>query len=189
MDLRHDLEGIAVAIEHVINQLDEPFRQLAQEWASLPAIELLGSGPDRATAAYGAAKLLEAVGAHATHQDIEEWVHLEYFVADAEHTGTILICPSDSPALSRAVEVERFLRTLKRPYLVLSGQPGATAFQQVLAPIETVRPVFAPLLYSAPLALFAAHLSAQAGATYGRGAVGQWADCSDGASTRNSQIQ
>lgn len=188
MDLRRELEAAAGAIEATIAQMDQPLQRLAHEWASLPAFELLGSGPDRATAAYGVAKLLEAVGVHATHQDVEEWVHQEYFVADAEHTGTILICAADSPALSRAVEVEHYLQTLKRPYLVLSGSPAAAAFGQVLAHTQTIRPVFAPLLYSAPLALFAAYLSAETGAAYGRGASGQWADCHDGATTRNSLI-
>ncbi len=188
MDLRRELETAADAVDAVIAQMDQPLQRLAQEWASLPAVELLGSGPDRATAAYGAAKLLEAVGVHAAHQDVEEWVHQEYFVADAARTGTILICPVDSPAFSRAVEVEGYLRTLQRPYLVLSGEPAAAGFRQVLAHTQTIRPVFAPLLYSAPLALFAAHLSAEVGAAYGRGASGPWADCHDGATTRGSLI-
>lgn len=186
LDLRHELEAAADAIEAVTEQLDAPLKVLAQEWASLPAFELLGSGPDRATAAYGAAKLLEAVGVHTAHQDIEEWVHQEYFVADTERTGTILVCPADSPAFSRAVEVEGFLQTLRRPYVVLSGKPAAAEFSRALVLKATIRPIFAPLLYSAPLALFAAHLSAETGATYGRGASGQWADCHGGATTRNS---
>lgn len=186
MALRRELEAAAGAVEAVTAQLDAPLKALAQEWAALPAFELLGSGPDRATAAYGAAKLLEAVGVHAAHQDIEEWVHQEYFVADAERTGTILVCPAGSPALSRAVEVERYLQTLRRPYVVLSAQPAASEFKKALALTADIRPIFAPLVYSAPLALFAAHLSAETGASYGRGATGQWADCRDGATTRNS---
>jgi glucosamine--fructose-6-phosphate aminotransferase (isomerizing) len=188
MTLRHELETMADAIETMVDTLYEPLRELADDWSALTNFELLGSGPDRGTAAYGAAKLLEAVGVHALHQDIEEWVHLEYFVADAAHTGTIVICPTHSAALSRVSEIEVFLENLKRPYVIFTGRPSSSRFKRALTLETDVRPLFAPLLYSVPLALFAAFLSQSVNASYGRGATGQWADCRDGVTTRCSTI-
>lgn len=188
MALRQELAAIADAIEAVLESLDEPLRILADEWSAFENFELLGSGPERGTAAYGAAKLLEAVGIHALHQDVEEWVHLQYFVADAEKTGTLVLCPSQSAAVSRIIEIETFLQNLKRPYLVITDKSGSRHFRRTLTLDFNIRPVFAPLLYSVPLALFAAYLSQRTNATYGRGATGQWADCKDGRTTRTSAI-
>lgn len=188
MALRQSLEAAAAVIERVIESVDERLKKLADEWSALPNFEFLGSGADRGTAAYGAAKLLEAVGVHAHDQDIEEWVHLQYFVADARRTGTFVICPPDSAALSRAVEIETLLQHLERPYVVLTGKSTAAQFQQSITLDEDIQTLFAPLLYSLVLALFAAHLSQKVGATYGRGGAGQWADCADGMTTRGSAI-
>lgn len=188
MILRRELESTADAMETVVNTLDEPLKELAGEWSEFSNFEVLGSGPDRGTAAYGAAKLLEAVGFHALHQDVEEWVHLDYFVADSAHTATFVMCPDDSPATSRVEEIEGYLQNLKRPYVIFTGRSGSQRFKRSLTLIPEIRPVFAPLLYSVPLALFAAHLSQYVGASYGRGAAGLWADCRDGLTTRHSAI-
>ena len=188
MTLRRELGSLADAIETVLDTLDEPLKKLADDWRGFPNVELLGSGPDRGTAAYGAAKLLEAVGIHTLHQDVEEWVHLQYFVADAMNTGTFVICPEKSAALSRASEIEVFLKTLNRPYVILTGPSDSHRFERTLTLNFDIRPIFAPLLYSVPLALFAAYLTQQVNATYGRGGEGQWADCKDGMTTRGSAI-
>jgi len=183
---RKELEASADAIARTIEQLDSAICNLAEEWAALNNFEVLGSGPATGSAAYGAAKLLEAAGSHALHQDVEEWVHLQYFVAQAQQTGTLLLAPSDSPALSRAIEVSRFMDTLQRPYRVLTdGQ----AFKNALQLPGGVREIFAPLLYAAPLALFAGYLADAQGQAYGRGSAGQWADSQNGAGVKNSAIE
>jgi glucosamine 6-phosphate synthetase-like amidotransferase/phosphosugar isomerase protein len=186
--LRRELERTADAMRTTVEALEEPLRKLADDWSSLANFEFLGSGSDRGTAAYGAAKCLEAVGVHALHQDIEEWVHLEYFVAEAVRTGTIVICPTNSAASSRVSEIEVFLEHLERPYVILTGKSDSGQFKRLLSLETDVRPLFAPLLYSVPLALFAAFLSQRVNASYGRGAAGPWADCRDGMTTRHSTI-
>ena len=178
MALRHELEAAADTIEKTIEAIDTPIQQLAQDWHTYKNFEVLGSGADRATAAYGVAKLLEAVGTHATHQDVEEWVHLQYFIRDAKQTGTLVIAPEHSPAFSRVLEIEILLKNLERPYLILTSESCAKHFTKTLPIPTTVRPLFAPLVYSIPLALFAAYLSEVLQEPYGRGATGQWADCS-----------
>ncbi len=188
MALRRELESTADLIRAVIASVDEPLQKLAKEWSQFSNFELLGSGPNRGTAAYGAAKLLEAAGVHAMDQDIEEWVHLQYFVRDARNTATILLCPENAGSFSRALEVEPLLRKLERPYLVLTNELCADLFKQVMPLPIKVRPIFAPLVYSIPLALFAAYLSQQLDERYGRGSLGAWADSGNGNTTRNSLI-
>jgi glucosamine 6-phosphate synthetase-like amidotransferase/phosphosugar isomerase protein len=155
MALRRELEAAADAVTVMIASLDEPLQKLAKEWSQFSNFELLGSGPDRSTAAYGAAKLLEAAGVHAIHQDIEEWVHLQYFVRDSHHTATFVICPENAGAFSRVLEIESLLKRLERPYQVLTAESCSRQFKNVLSVPAAVRPIFVPLVYSPILAFFA----------------------------------
>jgi hypothetical protein len=84
-------------------------------------------------------------------------------------------------------EVEPFLQRLGRPYRILSDASAAAECGATIALPAPPDPVFAPLVYAAALALYAAWLSAELGAEYGRGARGRWQDCRDGATTRNSE--
>jgi glutamine---fructose-6-phosphate transaminase (isomerizing) len=129
--LRQELEASANACVQTIEQLDSAICQLAKDWSGFDNFEFLGSGPAKGSAAYGAAKLLEAAGSHALYQDVEEWVHLHYFVAQPRQTATLLIASSDGYAFSRAVEVARFLQTLQRPYHILTDGQHDT-FKNVL---------------------------------------------------------
>ena len=124
----------------------------------------------------------------ASHQDVEEWVHLQYFVRNTNQVGSFIIAPPNNNAMSRIIEIEPLLRRLERPYRILCGKDNARHFDKSLVIPCKVRPVFAPLAYSIPLALFAAHLSQQVDELYGRGAIGKWVDCADGMTTRNSEI-
>jgi len=99
-----------------------------------------------------------------------------------------VICPTGSAAASRVSEIEILLQNLKRPYIIFTGRPYSSRFKRALTLETDVRPLFAPLLYSVPLALFTAFLSQRVNATYGRAATGQWADCKDGMTTRRSAI-
>ena len=163
------LESVS-ALESCLPPLDSALQQLAVEWQELKRYELLGSGPARAAAAFGAAKLLEASGHPSVHQDVEEWVHLHYFAHDPTDCGTWLLCSSDDPAYRRAQEIEPFLQRLGRPYRVLTDAQGASDFAGILSLPTPPSPLFTALIQCTALALFAAHLSESCGAEYGRGA-------------------
>ncbi len=180
------LESVS-ALESFLPTLDSALQQLAVEWQELKRYELLGSGPARAAAAFGAAKLLEASGHPSVHQDVEEWVHLHYFAHDPTDCGTWLLCSSDDPAYRRAQEIEPFLQRLGRPYRVLTDAQGASDFAGILSLPTPPSPLFTALIQCTVLALFAAHLSESCGAEYGRGARGPWQDCADGSTTRHSE--
>ena len=109
---------------------------------------------------------------------------MHYFERNAESIATLLLVPEGSAATSRSNEVATLLTNLRRPWIALGDVAGgANAIK-----IPAVREDFAPIVFSAVAALFAAHLQDATGEIEGRGATGQWADCVDGNTTRNSQI-
>jgi glutamine---fructose-6-phosphate transaminase (isomerizing) len=190
-ELRRELASNAEATEQVLEAADESCRQLALAWRDLPSFEILGSGPHAGTAAYGAAKLLEAVGCHAFSVDVEEWNHLNYFTQEPGRTGTWLVADPSFGSFSRACEVAGYLQNLGRPYAVLGNMsPQQAGDQAVLAvPVPAFHhEALSPVTYSAVLALFAAYLNETVGAEYGRGSTGRWADSRNGNAVRNSAI-
>ena len=185
--LRTRLSATADALGRMLPALDQELAALAREWRGHGRYELLASGPARAAAAYGRAKVLEAAGVPAVDQDVEEWVHLDYFARDPDACATLVLCPEPAHDRSRVREVEPFLQRLGRPYRILTDAPAAGEYGRTIALPSPPDAVFAPLVYAAALALYAAWLSAELGAEYGRGARGRWQDCRDGATTRNSE--
>lgn len=183
--LRQEVAGLGDALAELAATADQPMRRLAEEWAEHGGVELLGAGPARASAAYGAAKILEAAGRRAVDIDLEEFVHLNYFVRDAEHTGTLVLSDHGYASASRAAEVSRYLTTLRRPWAAIGAVPNAPT----TVALPPVRELFAPILHVAPLALFAGHLMEVTGESPGRDGVGQWSDCADGGTTTTSLIE
>jgi len=182
--LRGELAGLGDILDEVAGSADDALRDLATEWAGLPAIEALGSGPSAASAAFLSAKVLEATGARSAAVDVEEFVHLQYFERDARATGTVLFAPTGSALATRADEVQRYLATLERPTLVV----GESALHPSVR-IPPVREIFVPLVHATIAGLLAAHLAEVTGEEPGRGSRGQWADSSGGATTRESAIE
>ncbi|CAM3290889.1 SIS domain-containing protein [Occultella aeris] len=182
--LRGELAGLSDVVQQAIVTADAPLRSLAQDWRDLQGVEFLGSGPSRASAAFGVAKILEAVGKQSAHVDLEEFIHLNYFERAATGIGTVVLAPAGSPVRSRADELAPLLNNLGRPWVAI----GAVTDAPVSIEIPQVREEFAPVVQAAVLGLLAAHLMDATGEEPGRGAVGPWADCADGATTRDSQI-
>ncbi|MFI0776641.1 hypothetical protein [Streptomyces sp. NPDC021212] len=158
--------------------------RLAEEWADHEQIQYLGSGPSRGSAGYGAAKVLEAAGIAARDQDVEEFVHLEYFTADTS-VPVVLTAPGGGAEWSRAEELVPLLRSLGRPAATVSDRP----LTGVHVPYSTgVRELWQPLVHIVPLALLADELMRLRGERPGRGGRANWADSADGSTTRSSRI-
>ena len=184
--LRRGLRQTVQAIGRMLPALDRTLAALAHRWRGHGRYEFLAAGPARAAAAYGSAKLLEAAGVPALDQDLEEWVHLQYFARDPGACATWVLCPPPGRDRSRVGEIEPLLRRLQRPYRIVTGAALGQGLQRTIILPDPPHTVYAPLLYAAAPALFAAWLSAEQGAEYGRGARGRWRDCRDGGTTRGS---
>jgi glucosamine 6-phosphate synthetase-like amidotransferase/phosphosugar isomerase protein len=99
----------------VLERLLDPLVNLIDEWimhdflhdedfvdiSSLQDVAVLGSGPWRPAAAYGAAKLLEMT-IPSRHQCLEEFNHLELFLT--AESLVVFLCP-DAASWSRAQEL------------------------------------------------------------------------------------
>jgi fructoselysine-6-P-deglycase FrlB-like protein len=113
-----ELVRIADRVRQLVDVLDPPARELAKDFfTGGERAVVLGSGPHRPTAAYGAAKLLEfAIPAAAWC--LEEFNHLDVFVADR---GTrIIVLAADDEAESRARELTGEWECLGTRSLVLA---------------------------------------------------------------------
>jgi glutamine---fructose-6-phosphate transaminase (isomerizing) len=178
--LRDELRDTADAVATTIESAAVHVADLSSEWRDYDAIEFLGSGPARGSAAFGAAKVLEEVGLRSVDQDVEEFMHLQYFERQAERTPTVLICSSDSSAWGRARDVAGYLDTLQRPSALLTDDPSCP---NALTHAPT-RELFAPIVHAAVLALLATELAERHDELPGRGGTGQWADSMHGATVK-----
>lgn len=177
--LRAKLLGHLDNLAATIAAADEPARMLAERLAGAKLFELLGGGPSRAVADYGAAKLLEAAGRHAMGIDLEEWTHLNYFDAAPQDIVTLMVLPPGGRSQSRAEELRVYIDKLGRQVAVIGGD---------LPIVGAIDEIWSPLLAGAPLALFAAHLAALDGADYGRGGEGLWSDSADASTVQQSAM-
>jgi glucosamine--fructose-6-phosphate aminotransferase (isomerizing) len=182
--LRRQIEGLADAIEATLEKVAAKATHIAEGLCAQPATEFLGSGPGRASAAYGAAKILEAAGVRGYDQDIEEFVHLQYFAAQTT-VPSVLVAPTNTAARSRVIEVAKLLARLGRPVVTLSDEP---LIGEHLPHQPGVAETWQPLLHIAPLALLACELMALRNEQPGRGGRGGWVDAIDGMTTRGSAI-
>jgi len=101
--VEYGLEWVPQRVRELAGTLEDAARELAEAFfVGGRQVVVLGSGPHWPVACYGAAKMLE-FAVPATAQCIEEFNHLQAFVADA---GTrIIVLAADDAAESRAAEL------------------------------------------------------------------------------------
>jgi glucosamine--fructose-6-phosphate aminotransferase (isomerizing) len=128
----------------------------AQAWASEVkpdrAIHVLGSGPNRASALFGAAKFWEGAQADAYAQTVEEWAHGQYFVSGPEQP-VVIVAPRGR-SYGRAVEIAREARYVKAHVTVITD--AAEPFQELgcmVLPIPATDEELSPLMVTGPLSL------------------------------------
>lgn len=113
-----DFAWIPDRVRHLVSVLDPPVRELAEEFLEGgEQVVVLGSGPHWPTACYGAAKMLE-FAVPATAQCLEEFNHLEVFVAD--RATRIIVLAADDEAEARARELTGEWECLGARSLVLA---------------------------------------------------------------------
>jgi len=124
-----------------------------------PHVLFLGSGPTWGTAVNATARVMEASGTSASAQDIEEWVHLDRWIAD-KRLPVVLLAPP-GPGSDRALEVARALKTLRKVFAVVTDETHSDRFSSLcpVLPVSTNLPEeLAPLVYNLPCELLADHL-------------------------------
>jgi len=168
-DLRAELLRAAETIEATIAASAQAALAVGTETGAAPNFVFVGSGPNYATALFGAAKMVEAAGKHVIGQEMEEWAHLQYFSKEAE-TPTVLIAPPGE-SHDRAVELVQVMRHLGRRIIAVVAEDDRdiAPHADVVFPIRgTVREMFSPLVSCVPVELLAAAVAHASGEPYFR---------------------
>ena len=186
--LRRSLSGLQDSMATSIACCEAPLAARARSWERCQAADILGSGPAAGAAAYCAAKLIEAAGIHAAAHDIEEFFHIEYFVANPTALPTVVFAPARSLAAGRVTELLPTLQQLGRPFLLLTDDPAFGPPHDTLA-LPGTQELLTPLLDIIPAATLAAYWADQIGAEPFRGHDGPWRSSHAAALVRGSAIQ
>ena len=134
----------------------EPARAAADLIVAAPSTTFLGSGPSRATAEFGAAKLFEGPQRYGVAQQLEEWAHEQYFIS-GPHTPVVVVAPSGS-SRDRAGELIDEMSFIGAPTILVSDvvDDAVARRSTVVLPIAPgIDEAFSPLLTCLPLALAA----------------------------------
>ena len=191
MDYRMDIKNQGKLLRELLPEMETKCEKLAEEWKDFPCYDFIGAGFDYATAWFGQAKILEATGKFAMHINSEEWFHLNFFVRDAKHMGTVVVANTTNPAMSRNRELLKYANELHRPLAVITDGDAADFNNE---PAEYIKvpapkyPISMPLTHFAPVCLLAGYISVLIGEKYGRGCEGDWSFCDGGYCVKNSEI-
>ena len=146
-----------------------PARQAAEILAAANTSTFLGSGPNRATAEFGAAKAFEGPQRYGVAQQLEEWAHEQYFVS-GPLTPVVVVAPSGA-ARDRAGELLQEMAFIGAPTILVSDvveDPVALSATVILPVAAGLDEAYSPLLTCLPLALTAFFLAERLGAvSYG----------------------
>ncbi len=189
--MRKDMKSLAGSLNDALSGIDNRMMELAKAWKDMEAFDFIGAGPDEAAAQYGQAKAFEAAGKYASVVNTEEFMHLNCFMRRVDKIGTVLICGSESPALSRAKEVAKVMvNDLKRPSLIITDKEGffdVPAENLMIVPKPACE-INSPISLFLPVAFLMAGIMALTGEESGRGLKDNWAFCQNAAGLKNSEI-
>ena len=146
-------------VARLVTSLEQPVREVvASFFAGGEKVVFLASGPFRATALHGAAKMLE-FAIPAGVQCLEEFNHLEAFVLD-ETSRVVLLAP-DAPSAARARELTPGFEELGARSLVVAKQgnfPGRETHHITLPDGDLLQDLLALLIAGQFLAAHGAEI-------------------------------
>lgn len=186
--LRAEIGGLGIKLAEASQVSAAPILELTDLWQQFRTADVLGSGPALASAGYGAAKLVEAAGIHATAQDAEEFHHLNYFVAAPDQTPVVAFAATNARAASRTLELVGTLEGLGRPSLIVTDTADLPSYGTQIR-LPEVREWFAPLLHAVPAAHLAAAWADKLGIPHYRGHTGRWHQAQGAGLVRNSTLE
>ena len=177
-DMLAAAEKLAEDYGTALPKLDEKMLALAEDWRGMCAVETIGDGDAYSSAAFIAAKFVEASGIAATVADAEDWCHINFFLRQADRVGLIVSADRNAPDAGRIREMLAQAAAVGRKVLLLSNgletkaSCGVTHVELPAAP-EGYR--FLESMYDfLPGALLASYDSVLRGETYFRG--GRWSE-------------
>ena len=191
MEYRMDILLHAEQIEKELPKIDMSMLELSQKWKAMEAFDFIAAGPDYGAAWYGHAKIFEALGRYAMCINTEEWLHLNFFMRNIDRIATVLICSSDSSALSRAQELEKYaVKDMGRPILIITDDPSAFTYSENICCLPKSKERFTGIMSNfIPTSLLAGYIGEMVGEVDGRGCVGPWAFAQGGSGITTGKIE
>lgn len=186
MDVKHSAEKLAAALP----AMDEKVYSIAQKWKDFPGFDFVGAGTDYASAWYSHAKMIEAAGRYSMHINTEEFLHLDFFLENCEHTGTVAFIDDANASMGRMKETLHYMQVMERPLMVVTDADGLDVPEDALVKIpQTEYEITSPIMSFIPGALLAGYISAFSGEPYSRGFRTHWQFAKDASAIHKSQIE
>ena len=163
------LEAAPDLARETIRASAEPAERAAVLLAASPSTTFLGSGPSRASAEFGAAKLFEGPQRYGVAQQLEEWAHEQYFISGPT-TPVVVVAPAGA-SRDRAGELIEEMAFIGAPIILVSDVVDDAVARRatVVLPVAAgLDEAYSPLLTCLPLALTAFFMAERLGArSYG----------------------
>lgn len=174
-------EEYCLSYENLLPAMADEMFSLAETFKDFEYYDFVGDSADYANVYFGSCKFTEAFGAFCSCDDSENWEHVNYFIEATPHIGTMTSISSDSPSLSRQLEMIPVCKRIHRKLLIVTDlDREAFAEDVAVVQVPTCQLGFLkPLMMQLPLVLLAAYISALKGEPYFRGFQGVWSGPSD----------
>ena len=166
-DMKKELLSFVSEAQKKVSEYEERAFETALKWKDLKAEDFIGDYGDYATAFFGSAKVIETFGGYTTYDDSEDWCHINYFLADPEKIGRVVITNESSPSYDRMLETINAVKILKSPCMIVSDA-GKEAFPETMEVFTTVKPKYFwmnPLIQHIPFDFVAGYIAALKGET------------------------
>lgn len=165
LDMRQALLDYTKAVQTEVANYEDEALELAQSWQNLKAADFIGDYSDYATAFFGSAKIIETYGGYTTYDDSEDWCHINYFLAEPEKIGRVVIANPDTPSFGRILETLEAVKLLGSPCIVVTDG-DKEQFDSSFHVFAMPKPKYfwlAPLLQHTPFNLVAGYIAALKG--------------------------
>ena len=160
-ETRASLHRIPEAAAATITACLEPARVAAGAMAGHPFIQFVGTGPNEATARFGAAKLFEGPQLLGVATDLEEWAHEQYFVT-GRGSPVVVVAPAGA-SFDRALEICDELRFVGADVTLITDVDDVPDGVRLLGLAAGSLEEHSPILGALPLSLVAFHLAESSG--------------------------
>ena len=165
-DIRKELISYVSVCQKQIEGYEERAFEIAGKWKDLKAEDFIGDYADYATAYFGSAKVIETFGGYTTYDDSEDWCHINYFLADPERIGRVVITNKATPSFGRMLETIGAVKILKCPCMIVTDAEKEE-FPEEMEVFTTPAPKYfwmAPLFQHIPFDFVAGYIAALKGA-------------------------
>ena len=145
LDMRQALLDYAHDFQKEVEGYTDRAFALAQTWKDLRAEDFIGD--------------------YTTYDDSEDWCHINYFLAQPETIGRVVITNPSTPSFGRMLETLNAVKLLESPCIVVS-EGEKELFPESFAVFTTPKPRYFwlnPLLQHIPFSLVAGYIAAVKG--------------------------